>query len=179
MSSRYGRKPSLTLASLIVFALVALLPLGMWIGARVYKGIQYDIHVGGHLKRAADSNTVERAKTEVDTALKGIEDRGWTEGSTHVLWETPATDVGFWYDNLKEASEELASITEKSTPLERSNMLMKLRETILDEGESVSVTSPGGISIHPNNVGYFWILWLIITWEVVVCIYVVRTHDMK
>lgn len=135
-------------------------------GLSIYYGFQYRIHVEGHLKRAADANTVERAKRELDTAIDAIEDRGWTEGSSHALFATPDCDVGFWYTNLKESSEELATVGHESPPLERSNMLMKLRETIIDEGDVVSVTSPQGISMFPRNKLFFWSSCLALVWGV-------------
>lgn len=44
-----------------------------------------------------------------------------------------------------------------ATQLERSNLLMKLRETLLDQGENgkIVVTFPEGISIYPNNIAMF------------------------
>ncbi len=172
-------KPYLTLAGLIGFAALALAPGAVMAGLWIYNAIQYDIHVNGYLKRAADANTVSRAKQELDTALESIERLGWTSGSTHVLYYTPANDVGFWYENLKESSQELAGISDSSPPLERSNMLMKLRETILDEGgESVSVTAPDGISVFPNNKAFFIGDWLSFFWIVGVVVYVLRTRDI-
>ena len=37
---------------------------------------------------------------------------------------------------------------------------MKLRETLLDQGQSISVTSPPGISIFPYNTSYAIIMML-------------------
>ncbi|PIP65594.1 hypothetical protein COU77_02205 [Candidatus Peregrinibacteria bacterium CG10_big_fil_rev_8_21_14_0_10_49_16] len=141
--------------------LVLCVPFVGWATTGIVKGIRYDISVGGHLKRAADANTVPLAKKELHTALKNIETKGWTSGSTHVLWWTPANDVGYWYENLKSSLEELDKVSPDSTQLERTNLLMKLRETILDQnGESLTVTAPGGISLHPYNVSYFWLGWV-------------------
>jgi len=152
----YGRNSN---APLIVFlGILLFLPLLGWAGARIYHGIDYDRTVGGYLKRAADANTVEMAKTELDKAIKAIEERKWTAGSTHLLWSSPEVDVGFWYQNIKTAEEELARVPESTTPLERTNILMKLRETLLDHGSSGdTVTSPDGVSIFPNNV--FYAVW--------------------
>lgn len=143
------------------FGVILCIPFLIWSGLRIYNSIVYDIHCGGHLKRAADANTVDTAKKELAEALKYLEDNKMTEGYTSVLWKTPSEDVGFWYQNLKSAHEELEKVTPETTQLERTNVLMKLRETLLDHGEKGdSVTAPGGISVFPSNTPYFIFGWL-------------------
>jgi prepilin-type N-terminal cleavage/methylation domain-containing protein len=131
----------------------------LFVGTRVVKRIKFGIDVTGHLKRAADSNTPETAAVELATALKGMEDRQMTKGYTSILWRSPSEDVGFWYKNLSESLTELEELPEDATGLERSNMLMKLRETILDDTSEggVTVTAPSGIEVFPNNKLFaFW-----------------------
>lgn len=127
-----------------------------WAGTRIYLDVNYNIHVGGRLQRAANANTVETAQEEISHVVTELERRGWTKGSTHILWWEPENDVGFWYNNLKASLEELKKVRPETTQLERSNLLIKLRETILDHGGNGStvVTAPPGISVFPNNVGY-------------------------
>ncbi len=148
--------------------MILLIPVLLWGGLRIYKGITYKIDCGGHLKRAADANTVELAAKELGVALQYLEQRGMTEGYTSVLWNTPDEDVGFWYNNLSSAQSELAKVGDETTQLERTNLLMKLRETLLDQGERGSlITEPTAISLFPNNgtwaiFGTFaWLLALI------------------
>lgn len=123
----------------------------LWAGVRVYNAILFDKDCGGYLKRAADANTVELAKAELNKALTYMEQHNMTEGYTSIIYRTPDEDIGFWYTNLKNSHQELMELDPDSPPLERSNMLMKLRETILDEGESIQVTNPSGISMFPHN----------------------------
>ena len=114
--------------------------------------IQFKQDIGGHLKRAADANTVELASKELRTALDNIERRGLMEGYTSVIYRTPDEDVGFWYQNLKASYDELKRLPNTASMLEKSNMLIKLRETLLDDNEKgMSVTVPGGISRFPYN----------------------------
>ncbi|MSR85432.1 hypothetical protein EXS71_03310 [Candidatus Uhrbacteria bacterium] len=41
--------------------------------------------------------------------------------------------------------------------MEKTNLLMKLRQTLLDHKQSgEEVTEPSGMSIFPYNVLYFW-----------------------
>jgi len=123
-----------------------------WAGYRAVAAIRYDINCGGHLKRAADANTVEMAKVELDVALQYMENNNLKSGFTSILYNTPDEDIGFWYNNIKSARAELDKVNENTTQLERTNILMKLRETLLDSSDgSVSVTAPMGISVYPRN----------------------------
>ena len=136
--------------SLLLFAAVFL----SWTGVRIVAAIQFDRNCEGYLKRASDANAIPRAMEETGKALGYMEDHALTSGYTSILYNTPDEDVAFWYQNIKDAHTEMAELDlEKSTPLEKSNMLMKLRETLLDSGSSGdSVTVPTGISVFPYNL---------------------------
>ncbi len=134
-----------------------------WVGFRIYNNIQFDRKCEGYLKRAADANTIELAKAQLTKAITYLEDNNMTSGYTSIVYTTPDEDVAFWYTNLKSSLKELNSINDSTTQLEKTNVLMKLRETLLDSGDegSSKVTSPAGISIFPDNVAYM--LWGIIS----------------
>jgi len=135
--------------------IILLLPILLWGGARIILDIKFGIDCGGHIKRAADSNTVEIATQEMETVITYLEREEMTEGYTSVLYRTPDEDVGFWYSNLKSSLTELEKVNQETTQLERSNILLKLRETLLDHGTSgEEITEPEGISVFPNNVGF-------------------------
>lgn len=108
----------------------------------------------GHLKRAADASTIETAELELGIALDYLEKENLTSGYTSVLWETPDEDIKFWYNNIKASKNELISLPKNSSNMEKSNMLIKLRETLLDHGDkgSESITCPDGLSRYPNNL---------------------------
>lgn len=125
--------------------------------ARAVNGISFDRNCEGYLKRAADANTVELAEKNLVVALNHLESNGTTSGYTSILYRTPDEDVGFWYQNLQASLKELRSIKPEAAQLERSNVLMKLRETLLDHGQSGdTVTTPPGISVFPSNTAYFF-----------------------
>ena len=114
----------------------------------------------GYLKRAADANTVSVAHRELSKALKYLESKKLITGYTSVIYTTPDEDIGFWYTNIKAAQDELVSVMKnpKSTPLERSNVLMKLRETLLDKsGGNDKLTYPHGIAWYPHNSVYAFV----------------------
>jgi len=139
------------------FALIFLVLFSVWGGVRIYNSITFDINCGDRLKRAADANTIELAKQELKASLDYMEHEGMTSGYTSVLYNSPSEDIGFWYKNVKSSYDELLSLPDNVTPLERSNMLIKLRETLLDSGkESTKVTLPSGISIFPYNSFFAW-----------------------
>lgn len=125
----------------------------IWGGIRIISAIQFDRNCGGYLKRAADANTVDLAKKQLYIALSYIEHEELTTGYTSILYRTPDEDVGFWYTNIKSSFSELEQVSSSTTQLERSNLLMKLRETLLDQGSEGKnmVTIPPGISIYPHN----------------------------
>jgi len=146
-------------------------------GTRAVKEIQFDRNVEGYLKRAADANTIPLAEEQLAVALKHIESHGMTSGYTSVIYRTPNEDVGFWYKNLAVSMMELKSVKSTASQLEKSNMLMKLRETLLDDNEGDSnVTFPPGISVFPNNLAYAFFLAfsclfaflgsILISWEI-------------
>jgi hypothetical protein len=133
-----------------------------WMITRIVAGIQLEQNFTGHLKRAADANRIELAEQEIGTAVKYLEDNNLTSGYTSILWKTPNEDIGFFYDNLKGAHNELKSIPDTVSLLESSNQLIKLRETLMDAGEKESgVTCPDGLSIYPNNT--FYMLWVLLS----------------
>lgn len=134
---------------------LVLLPLLVLSGARVVKMVLFDRDCGNHIKRAADANTVEMAAKEMRIVVSYLEENKMMEGYTSILYNTPDDDVGFWYNNLKSSLDELEKVKPETTQLERSNILLKLRETLLDHGnDGYKVTVPSGISVFPNNIFY-------------------------
>lgn len=141
----------------MVFAIIATVVFGAWTTVRIVKDVQFEMNCTQYLKRAADANTVETAKEELAKAISYAEAHNLTEGVVSIFLHQPKNDIGYWYNNMTEAYAELENLPEDATSLEKTNVLMKLRETLTDEKESgVSVTVPKGISIYPNNVLYFW-----------------------
>ena len=145
----YRRQSNGYLFAGIVFVLCAL----AFGACETVIAVKFSINVTDRLKRAADANTVGTAIKELDSVISYLEQNDVTEGYTSVIYETPDEDVGFWYNNLKSSLVELRSLPENSTTLEKSNALMKLRETILDSSKSSDkVTKPDEISRFPSNL---------------------------
>lgn len=135
----------------VVFTLVFL----AWAGARIIKDIHFEQDCSGYLKRAADANTVELAEKNLKIAVEYLERNAMTSGYTSLIYRTPDEDLGFWYQNLNSSLEELRAVKPEATQLERTNVLMKLRETLLDNGkEGTKTTYPSGIGIFPSNTAY-------------------------
>ena len=143
---------------LTILAVVAFL---VFSGIRIGADIQFDRNCEGYLKRAADANTIELAKKQLETAIAYIEQNGMTNGYTSVFYRTPSEDVGFWYTNLKSSLHELETVSPTATQLEKSNLLIKLRETLIDSAkDGIKVTVPSGISVFPNHGLYAWWGWI-------------------
>lgn len=120
----------------------------------VVKSIQFKQRCSGYLKQAADAGTVELAMERLGKAITYLDDHNITEGYTSILWKTEDENVGFWYQNLKACYSELEDAAGASQ-LEKTNVLMKVRESLTDEGEDgTKLTLPDGISRYPHNVAY-------------------------
>lgn len=138
-----------------VFGILFVLIFVLWIGGRMYTSIMFGIDCEGYLKRAADANTVELASKQLDIALSYLEKNQMTNGYTSILYKTPDEDIGFWYNNIKSSYQELQKVTDQTSQLEKTNILMKLRETLLDNDQNgTSITYPEGISRAPNNTAW-------------------------
>ena len=110
--------------------------------------------------RAANSNTISIAKSELKVAIAYLEAKDLAHGFVSIFLKQPKNDIGFFYTNVKASLSELESLPDSSSQLEKSNMLMKLRETLTDNGENGTILAcPDGISIHPHNALFFWVLF--------------------
>lgn len=127
----------------------------VWLGCRTVAYIGFDRGCGGYLKQAADASSIDLAKSCMKKAMDYIESNNMTKGFTSVVYRTPDEDLGFWYSNLSAAVEEMNKVTDSTSALEKTNILMKLRETLLDQGKGGQVlTVPAGISVYPANAGW-------------------------
>lgn len=141
---------------LIIFTILALSVFGIII----VKSISLKQNCTGYLKRAADANTIEIARVELAKAISYLEENNLTSGYTSVLYKTPDEDIEFWYNNLKSSQNELLKVTENTSSLEKSNLLMKLRETLIDNGkDGETLTVPNGLSRYPNNLLWGLLMW--------------------
>lgn len=131
-----------------VIAVIAFFVFSVWALVRIMGGVTFDQNCGGYLGRAANANTVEMAKKELNVALRYMESNRLTDGYTSIWYRTPDEDIGFWYRNVKAARDELDALPPTTTALEKTNVLLKLRETLMDQN---GVTVPSGISIYPHN----------------------------
>jgi len=132
----------------------------------IVKSIKFDQQCGGYLKQAADANTPELALERINVAISYIEKNHLTEGYTSLMWKTEDENIGFWYNNIVACRDELQSCLE-SSQLEKTNVLMKVRESLTDNGDSgVNLTIPDGISKYPNN--WLWAILLTISMIILV-----------
>ncbi len=121
-------------------------------GVVIVKNITLKQNCTGYLKRAADANTVETASKELEKAIDYLVKNNITTGYTSVLWRTPDEDIEFWFNNLKASQNELSKIDSTTSSLEKTNLLMKLRETLIDNGDKGDkLTVPRGLSLYPHN----------------------------
>jgi hypothetical protein len=123
-----------------------------------YKEFSARRDVIDYLKLAADAPTLPLAERHLSTAVRNMEARGWTSGNTALIFKVPLRDIGFWYQNTKGALDELEALiaTDASlTPVDRSNALVKLRETLMDGNY---LTFPEWGELAPYNALFFWMV---------------------
>lgn len=151
------KKTLLIMLALIMFAM----PFLPWTYS-IIKGVQFNANCGEYLKMAADANSIDIAEKHLSTAISYLETNNLTSGYTKIFIYRPTNDIGMWYENLKTAQTQLREMQNSEyTELEQSNMLMKLRETILDDNSVL--THPEGISMASIYTLMFWlniVLWL-------------------
>lgn len=127
----------------------------------ITKSISMKQNCTGYLKRASDANTVETAKDQLHKSIRYLEENNLTKGYISVLWQTPDEDIEFWYNNLKATENELIKVDSTTHSMEKTNLLMKLRETLMDNGEKGdNLTVPSGLSRYPNNGMWGFLIWL-------------------
>lgn len=145
----------------LTFIAISMLSCAAFFGTYLWNRFVFGRDIGDYLKRAADANTVDLAVSQLKIALDGIESKGYTNGTTAVIFNAPRNDLGFWHKNIKAAYDDLNKLPKSD--LERTEVvntsLLKLRQTLLDHGsDSENVTTPPDIAQFPHNVAMFvWI----------------------
>jgi hypothetical protein len=130
-----------------------------FIAIPVCQMIRFNVGCESYLKSASNDPSIELAKMDLDIALKYLEVNALTNGYSYIFVKNRQSDIGFWYNCLKTARMDLDSIPDDASGLETSNVLMKLRETILDND---GVISPLGIEWYPYQrlMSFFMIIGL-------------------
>lgn len=143
----------------LILAIIFTLMFCGWGIVRIVKAEIFRMNCKEYILRASEASSIEIAKTELSKAISYAEKNNLTQGIVHIIIKDPANDVGFWYKNMKTAYEELDNIAEDASALEKTNVLMKLKESLTDttEKNDIIATTPQGISIYPYNVLY--LLW--------------------
>jgi hypothetical protein len=151
--------------SIGIFSLLIILALST---VRVVNCVSFSLNCSQYLKRAADANTVGLAQKNLVDAIIYLEEKNLTNGVVSIFLHQPKNDIGYFYTNLKASLKELQEVTDKTTQLEKTNVLMKLRETLCDNSkEGTTITCPDGISIYPYNALCFWIFIVFSTFSLI------------
>lgn len=151
---------------LVVVAVISLVIWGPYLGISRW---QFNKNCGDYLKLAGDAPTVERADDFLGKAMAYLEKTNMISGNSSIIFKKPTNDVGIWYAQIKaakETTEKIIARGEGVSQLEKDNALMKIRETVLDQGEKGTViTTPDWISLFPNQ------LFKIINWPLLSIIF--------
>lgn len=158
---------------ILILSVIALI----FMGTIVVKRIHFKQDCAGYLKQVADASTPELALERLNKALDYVEAHNLTSGYTSVFWRTEDQNVEFWYKNLKACQAELEGCLE-GTQLEKSNVLMRVRETLTDDGgeDGTKLTIPSNLAFYPDNAFYLiarCICYIILlAGAIVVCSYI-------
>jgi hypothetical protein len=134
--------------------------------------------IGGYMENAAAANTIELATKEMEKVMAAIDTKKYPPGFTSSLYNTPDEDVGFWVTNMRSSLEELKQIKSDAASLEKSNVLIKLRETLTEkEKDKSSVRVPDGISVYPHNTLFALWGWISAVLAIVSCCIIFSSHD--
>lgn len=146
---------------LIVLCVICVIAPTIIYGIGLMKNIQFNAKCINYFELASNANSVDIAEKHLSSGIKYLEDHGLTEGDTSCLMYKPTNDISFWYENLKSTQTQLREVVNKETltELEESNLLMKLRETLLDEDGDVIY--PIMIEFYPNHNIWRWLIYLI------------------
>lgn len=141
-----------------VCLLVSLIMLIVLVITVCLKEVNFNWGCGDYLSRACNASTPELAAANLDQALAYMQAHDMTSGNTGVIWKQPANDVGYWYRNVLAVRDEVGTLSPSASPLERSNVLMKLRESLSDGGpRGQTLAAPSLIAWWPHNTAI--VLW--------------------
>jgi len=130
--------------------IVLCVPFATWAIIRVCCYILFSINCGDHMERAGTANSIDLAKTELRYVVDYAKSHNLTDGYTSVLYNRPTEDIAFWFNNMQTSLNELENVKPTATELEKSNILIKLRETVHSKDNSAHY--PWGLEIYPHNI---------------------------
>ena len=144
-----------------------------------FSQITFKSNIEDNLKLAGDAPNVERANVFLIKALNAMEARGLTRGNSAIIFHMPTQDIGIWYEQIKGAQQTTAKIIKQEQAglpvpqLERDNALMKIRETVMDQGkEGVVVTAPDNAWLYPFQLIFYSLICLTLLFGVIAALIV-------
>lgn len=82
---------------------------------RISNTIEFQNNCSGYLSRVANANTIEMAAAELKKAIDYAEKNNLTSGIVSIFFKNPKNDIGFCYNNMVSAYNELLSVDENAT----------------------------------------------------------------
>ena len=123
----------------------------------IVKGIVFNRDCGAYLERASQAPTPDIARVSLDKALAYLNENHMTEGNTYIIIPSPNDTLEWLYSRVSQARKVLDEITVKSTPLEVSNVMIRMKDSISEQGESGEhVILPVHVALWPYQL--FWIV---------------------
>ena len=155
--SRYYDNRGITWSSffLFTFPVIFLLCIVFFISA-FFKDYRFERECAGYLNLAANANDPKLVIKYMDIAIEYIERNNLDKGNTTVIFNYPDRSLDYWYANLKEIQADVKALPDDVSQLERSNVLMKVRESLTDSDSQGGsrIILPPYIAYYPSQ--FFW-----------------------
>lgn len=106
---------------------------------------RYEERCGDYIDLASEAGTVELCEEYLTKVISYLEANNLTSGNTGIIRKNyPSNDLGLFYKNLNACKETLLQ-TKSLSALEKSNVLMSVKESLAD------ISTPAHISLYPNT----------------------------
>jgi hypothetical protein len=147
---------------LFLFSLLLTAPFFTWAITRIAKAQRFDDNCVYHLGEAMKStSSADYSKSEMERAVKYIEDRNLTSGFTSIVGNQPDENLSLWYYDIRGKQAYIDHLHDLPSDVRK--------DQIADHAEYVNafnmhrkdVDIPNGISIYPYNTLFF--VWSMIS----------------
>ena len=141
------------------------LPAFIGTGYHVLLGYQYNQRFEVHLDRAVHATDVKLASQELEIAKKWLEETKKTSGNSSVTIDIAQNDLGYFYQNISEATQRLNALSAEPNSVAASNELLKFEGSFkvkTEKGETLR--QPENLEIFPNQRIWFYgggVLWVL------------------
>jgi len=151
------------LGTIILIALIVITI--TFLSFRIFSFVNFNANCANYLRVATNAGTIENATYNADIAINFLKNHNLDSGFTSTLYKTQDENLEYFFKNLTDTVTSMKNLPQNASELEKSNVLLKFREVLLDNN---SLSIPTGISIFPFNIHCAILGWMLfVTWSIV------------